>query len=178
MNQNVFKLLMLFLPFVFFMASCSSSKNTYSSSSKSKTHKSRNKSDRGSSVALRKDIAKYGNRYLGIPYKYAGKNPKTGFDCSGFTSYIFDQFDIDISTGSKEQARTGREIPLKRAKPGDLIFFGKGRKVSHVGIIVKNTKAGIEVIHSTSSRGIMVQNVTKSTYWKPKILFARDVISR
>jgi cell wall-associated NlpC family hydrolase len=58
-----------------------------------------------------------------------------------------------------------------------LIFFGKNGKVSHVAMVVSNTYEGISVVHSTTSKGVMVQNITKSTYWKPKILFARDVIS-
>ena len=176
MNQNVFKLIMLLVPFSFFVASCSSSSKTYSGTARENT--TRKSVDRGEKKNLRKSIANHAKKYVGIPYKYAGKTPKTGFDCSGFTSYVLKKFNIEISPGSRYQAKTGREIPLRRAKPGDLLFFGKGRKVTHVALITKNTREGIEVIHSTSSRGIMVQNVTKSRYWKPKILFARDVISR
>ena len=171
MNPNVFKLIMLLMSFSFFMASCSSVSRTYNES----TRKSASRDD---SFYLRKNIAKHAKKYIGIPYKYAGKTPKTGFDCSGFTSYVLKKFDINISPGSKYQAKTGRAIPLKRVKPGDLVFFGKGRKVTHVALVTRNTKNGIEVIHSTSSKGIMVQNISKSSYWKPKILFARDVISR
>lgn len=167
---------MLLMPFVFFMASCSSASKTYNSSANKNT--TRKSVERGERKSLRKDIANHAKKYVGIPYKYAGKTPKTGFDCSGFTSYVFNKFDIEVSPGSKYQAKTGREIPLKKAKPGDLLFFGKGRKVTHVALVTKNTREGIEVVHSTSSRGIMVQNVSKSSYWKPKILFARDVISK
>ena len=176
MNQNVFKLILLLVPFAFFIGSCSSSSRTYNDSARSNT--SRKSVDRGSRNELRMDIAKHSRKYKGIKYKYAGKTPKTGFDCSGFTSYVFKKFNIEISSGSKLQSKTGREIPLKRAKPGDLIFFGKGRKVTHVALVTKNTRDGIFVIHSTSSKGIMEQNVSKSNYWKPKILFARDVITR
>lgn len=175
MNKNAFTLIML-LSFLFFMASCSSTSRTYSDSSRSKI--SRKSTDRGSRKELRKDIANHSRKYKGIKYKYAGKSPKTGFDCSGFTSYVMRKFNIEISSVSKSQARTGREIPVKRARPGDLIFFGKGRKVTHVALVTKNTRDGIFVIHSTSSKGIMEQNVSKSSYWKPKILFARDVITR
>jgi len=175
MNQNDLKLIMLLLPFLF-LASCSSASKTYNDSARKNT--TRKSVDRSSGKSLRKNIAKEGKKYVGIPYKYAGKTPKTGFDCSGFTSYVFDKFDIEISTGSKYQAKTGREIPLKRAKAGDLIFFGKGRKVTHVALVTRNTRDGIEVVHSTSSKGIMVQNISKSSYWKPKILFVRDVITR
>ena len=176
MNQNAFRLIMLLVSFSFFMASCSSGNRTYNQTTYNKT--TRKSTSKSNHRTLRKDIAKHAKKYIGIPYKYAGKTPKTGFDCSGFTSYVLKKFDIEISTGSRYQAKTGKEIPLKRAKPGDLLFFGKGRKVTHVALVVRNTREGIEVIHSTSSKGIMVQNVSKSNYWKPKILFARDVISR
>lgn len=177
MNKNASKLIILLLPFLFFMASCSSSSRTYNESSR-RSNTIRKSADRGSRKELRKDIAEHSRKYKGIKYKYAGKTPKTGFDCSGFTSYVFRKFDIEISSVSKTQARTGKEIPVKRAKPGDLIFFGKGRKVTHVALVTKNTRDGVFVIHSTSSKGIMEQNVSKSSYWKPKILFARDVITR
>ncbi len=170
MIQNVLKIIMLLLPFLF-LASCSSVSKTYNNT----TRKSVNHLGK---TSLRKNIAKEGKKHVGIPYRYAGKNPKTGFDCSGFTSYVFDKFNIEISPGSKYQAKTGRKIPLKRAKAGDLIFFGKGKKVTHVALVTNNTKEGIEVVHSTSSKGIMVQNISRSSYWKPKILFARDVITR
>ncbi|MEM6965027.1 MAG: C40 family peptidase [Bacteroidota bacterium] len=176
MKNNAFRCVLLLLLAAIFLASCSSANRTYRSDiSKNTTRKS---TERGERKQLRKSIVKHSKKYVGIPYKYAGKTPKTGFDCSGFTAYVFKKFNIEISTGSRYQARTGREIPLKRAKPGDLLFFGKGRKVTHVALVTRNTREGIEVIHSTSSRGIMVQNVSKSSYWKPKILFARDVITR
>ncbi|MEL6845503.1 MAG: NlpC/P60 family protein, partial [Bacteroidota bacterium] len=65
-------------------------------------------------------------------------------------------------------------------KPGDLIFFSKnGRgKISHVALVVDHDREGISVAHSTTSRGVIVENISNSRYWKPKIKFARDVISR
>lgn len=167
MIKNDLKLNMLFAVLAFFITSCSVNRSTVQ-------RKSPNISN---SSYVRNNIADIAKQYVGVKYKYGGKSPK-GFDCSGFTSYVFNKFDIEISPGSKYQAKTGREIPLKRVKAGDLIFFGKGRKVTHVALVTNNTREGIEVVHSTSSKGIMVQNITKSSYWKPKILFARDVISR
>jgi len=133
--------------------------------------------ERSSKNTLRKDIAKYAMTFKGIPYKYAGKTPRTGFDCSGFTSHVYKKFDIIVSPGSKYQAQMGRKMSPKYAKTGDLLFFGKRGKVTHVALVTKNSKEGIEVVHATSSKGIMVQNVTKSSYWKPKIMFARDIIN-
>ena len=83
---------------------------------------------------------------------------------------------MPISRTSNTQAKEGRKISLRSAKPGDLIFFGKGRKVSHVALVTQNTKSGVFVIHSTSSRGVIEENVSNSSYWKSRLLFVRDVI--
>lgn len=126
---------------------------------------------------LRKDIRRYARRYKGSRYKYAGADPK-GFDCSGFTSYVLKKFDVKVSRSSKVQATEGRKISLRRARPGDLLFFSKsGRgKPSHVALVIDNRSDGLIVVHSTTSRGVIEENISQSTYWKPKLLFARDVI--
>lgn len=126
---------------------------------------------------LRQWVAGYGESFGGIKYRYGGKTSK-GFDCSGFTKYVFNTYGIQISGHSGTQATEGDIIPLSEAKRGDLIFFGNRGRVSHVGIICSNTEEGIVAVHSSLSKGIMTQNVSKSSYWRPKILFARDVISR
>lgn len=171
MLTNAIKWIMLLGCFAFFVSSCASSKN-------SRTGQSRRSIELDSRKDLRKDITHFAKKFQGIKYKYAGKSPKTGFDCSGFTSFVYNEFDIAISPGSQAQAKTGRRIAPKFAKPGDLLFFGKHGKVNHVALITKVTREGIEVVHSTSSKGIMVQNVSKSSYWKPRILFARDILSK
>ena len=131
----------------------------------------------GATAQLRKNVTQHSKRYVGTKYKYAGKAPNTGFDCSGFTSYVYDQFDLDLSSSSSTQATQGKEVSISDVKAGDLVFFGKKNKISHVAMVVSNTKEGISVIHSTTSKGVIIQNISTSKYWKPKILFARDVIS-
>ena len=81
-----------------------------------------------------------------------------------------------MSGSSQVQGTTGKKIALNKAQKGDLLFFGKRGKINHVALIVANSSKGVEVIHSTSSKGVMVQNVSKSEYWEPRIMFARDVI--
>ncbi|MEO1437096.1 MAG: C40 family peptidase [Bacteroidota bacterium] len=125
--------------------------------------------------SLRYKIVEDGKSCIGSPYKYAGKD-RRGFDCSGFTSYVMKQNGITISSSSKTQATNGRKIAVSQVEPGDLIFFGNSGKVSHVALVVSNTKEGIKVVHSTSSKGVILQNISTSNYWKPRILFARSVI--
>ncbi len=127
---------------------------------------------------FRKKIADYGQKFIGTTYKYAGQSPKTGFDCSGFTSYVLKEYGVSASPASAIQATEGRSVALDKVMPGDLIFFGESKKkISHVALVVKRGPEGITCVHSTTSRGVVVENVSQSTYWKPKILFARDVIS-
>jgi cell wall-associated NlpC family hydrolase len=131
-------------------------------------------------MAFRKGIVERARQFVGVKYKYAGRAPETGFDCSGFTSYVLGLYNVKVSPASKIQATEGQAVTLEHAKAGDLVFFssaGKGGKVTHVALVLDNTAEGILVVHSTSSRGVMVENVSVSKYWKPKLLFARDVIS-
>ncbi len=135
-------------------------------------------STNAASMQLRKRIIDKAEKYVGTNYKYAGTSPGTGFDCSGFTSFVLKEFNVQVSSASAAQAKQGYKIPLDRAKPADLIFFGDSNRIQHVAMVVKRTKDGIICVHSTTSRGVIVENVSTSTYWKPKILFARDVLSK
>lgn len=127
---------------------------------------------------LRNDIVSYAKKYQGVKYRSAGKSPSTGFDCSGFTSYVMNNFDIDLSASSRGQAVQGESKPLSKVKPGDLIFFRRGSKdpIFHVAMVVENTGKSLKVIHSVS-RGVVIDDILASSYWKPKIDSARDVVS-
>lgn len=173
MKSNGSIRLMLFIGIIFLMTSCDAFKYANSGSSSSS-----NTNIKDSERIQRNKITTYSKNYVGVKYKYAGKDPK-GFDCSGFTSYVMGKHNVAISSSSKAQATQGKAISVNKVKPGDLIFFGKtgGKNVSHVALVVANEADGIYVIHSTTSKGVMVQNISKSSYWKPKILFARDVLS-
>ncbi len=130
---------------------------------------------RAKELKLRDNIVHYSKKYLGTPYKYAGRKPSTGFDCSGFTCYIYKHFDLPLSLTSRTQANDGKKIAVKKTQPGDLVIFGSNGKVSHVGIVVENKAEGVFVIHSTN-RGVVIDNILKSTYWAPRIMYARTVI--
>lgn len=165
MFKNVIKFQMLFTFLAYFVVSCTSTEPTVQ----------RKSPDTRSTSSLRKNIEQEARKQIGKRYKYGGKNPK-GFDCSGLTLYVYDQFDIALSASSKLQAKQGKKINLKWAKKGDLLFFGSGGRISHVALITANKKDGIYVVHSTSSRGVIEENVSKSSYWKRRIMFARNVL--
>lgn len=129
-------------------------------------------------LQLREFVSGYAQNFTGVPYRHAGTSPRAGFDCSGFTSYILKEFDIKVSPASRTQAVQGDVISLTDVLPGDLVFFGSKKGISHVAMVVACTDEGILCVHSTCSRGVIVENISTSDYWRPKMLFARDVISR
>ncbi|MFN4081479.1 MAG: C40 family peptidase [Saprospiraceae bacterium] len=126
---------------------------------------------------LREDIVEFAQNFQGLKYRYAGVSPYTGFDCSGFTSYVLGQYDIQISPGSQTQATQGIKISMDEVLPGDLVFFGRRGRITHVAMVVERNAEGVFCVHSTSSRGVVTENITTSSYWSPKIMFAADVIS-
>ncbi len=128
--------------------------------------------------SFRQEVVGYAQELLGTKYRAGGKDPR-GFDCSGFTGYVMKNFDLKLSASSRHQAQEGRKVNIKDVKPGDLIFFKRSPngEIFHVSMVVRNSKAGIEVIHSTS-RGVVIDNISKSSYWEPKIYSARDVLSK
>jgi cell wall-associated NlpC family hydrolase len=127
--------------------------------------------------SLRQDVTGWADNYIGAKYKYASSDPDKGFDCSGFTSYIMSEFQIELSPSSSAQSQQGVSIPLDQVTKGDLIFFGKGNKIQHVALVSEVTEEGIICVHATNTRGVVKENISTSDYWKKRILFARDVIT-
>jgi cell wall-associated NlpC family hydrolase len=164
----------LFISAFVFLAiiGCSPSKKTTATPSRTPPSSSGNVSKK------RLEMADYARKFIGTPYKYAGTNPKTGFDCSGFTSFVLKGFGYPITPASKGQAVLGREVPISKVQPGDLVFFAEnGRDVSHVAMVSRRDGKNVYCIHSTTSRGVIEENITVSKYWQERLLYARDVIS-
>ncbi len=126
-------------------------------------------------LQLREEIVQYAQTFVGLPYRYASRSPEKGFDCSGFTSYVLSKFDAPLSPSSRMQALQGKQVPLSEVVPGDLLFFGRNGQIQHVALVVEKTPGGIVCIHSTR-RGVVLENVHASSYWRPRVLFARDVL--
>ncbi len=136
-------------------------------------------SSSSSSIRFRYNVVDDAEQYVGSPYTYAGRDPKTGFDCSGFTSYVLAKHNVKVSPASSMQSKEGKPVDLDKVLPGDLVFFGQdGSTVSHVALVVSRGKDGIVCVHSTTSRGVIVENISTSSYWKTRILFARNVIDK
>ncbi len=123
----------------------------------------------------RDSIIAYAQKFIGVPYQWGGTDPN-GFDCSGFTKYVMEKYDVDLPRIAGDQYTAGKRVDMKKATKGDLVFFGKKNNVQHVGIVVSEPGEELTMIHASSSRGIMISNVEKSTYWKPKLLYTGRVI--
>jgi len=125
---------------------------------------------------IRKKMVFYAESLLGAPYKYGGTDP-SGFDCSGYTVYVYTHFHKKLPRDSRAQYAAGR--PLKRpgrARPGDLIFFA-GRdassgEVGHSGLIISRERHDIVFIHSSSSNGIIKSRLSES-YYRDRFLGCR-----
>jgi cell wall-associated NlpC family hydrolase len=118
-------------------------------------------------------------KHIGTKYKLGGSEPKTGFDCSGFTRYMFDKFGVDLPQLAAQQADFGKSVLISEAKKGDLIFFkggdAKSKVVGHVGVIITNKgEQPIKFIHASSSKGIMVSGLDEK-YFRERFVRIRRV---
>jgi len=175
MNKNDLIQILLFAGICFFMANCASLQKD---ERLPQGATSAFESSKSSEVQIRENVVWEAEKYIGTNYQYAGESPQ-GFDCSGFTQYVIGKFGIPLSRISQSQEIEGRPIPAAQAQPGDLVFFRrtKGGPVFHVALVISNDQEGLKVIHSTSSRGVVVDKIEENSYWRTKILSFRDVIS-
>jgi cell wall-associated NlpC family hydrolase len=111
--------------------------------------------------------------YLGTPYLWGGTTHK-GIDCSGFTQNSYGENKVRIPRVSRDQWKTGDPIEWDKLRKGDLVFFNTmGAGVSHVGLLVD--EKGPKFMHASSSKGVMVADLSKQ-YYKQRYLGARRIV--
>lgn len=119
-------------------------------------------------------LVAYAQTLKGIPYKYGSTDPESGFDCSGFITYVFNHFNIAVPRSSVDFTHVNQEIPLKDAKPGDLILFtgtdSTKKVVGHMGILVAANTNGATFIHSTSGKAYGVTETPLNPYYQGRYL--------
>lgn len=111
---------------------------------------------------------------VGTPYRYGGNTPESGFDCSGLVTYVFaDMLDLRLPRTSRELARVqGPKISAERLSSGDLVFFGSGNEVWHVGIYVGEGR----FVHAPSSGGTVRLDALDNPYWQRHYSGAKRVL--
>ncbi|MGE0451251.1 MAG: C40 family peptidase [Vicinamibacterales bacterium] len=107
--------------------------------------------------------------FRGVPYRNGGSTP-SGFDCSGFTQFVFAQHGLTLPREVRDQFRIGRSVKRGKQVPGDLIFFSTvAPGASHVGIALGDDA----FVHAPSSRGVVrIERVT-SSYWSRRLVGIR-----
>jgi cell wall-associated NlpC family hydrolase len=123
-------------------------------------------------AALRYNVTGTALNLRGTPYRNGGSDP-SGFDCSGFVKYVFEQNGVSVPRTVGDQYRLGKEIDARQLEPGDLVFFTTVTPgASHVGIVI----GGDEFVHAPSSTGQVRVERLSATYWSSRLIGARRVL--
>lgn len=113
------------------------------------------------------ELIKYAKKFRGIRYRSGGSKP-SGFDCSGFVSYVYKKFDISLERSSRDMFTKGLTVDIHKCLPGDLIFFSRSSKsgstISHVGIVIKSENEQLKFIHSSTRNGVLISDLSEKYY--------------
>ncbi|MDP4170908.1 MAG: C40 family peptidase, partial [Bacillota bacterium] len=121
-------------------------------------------------AAEKQDLTDYAKKFIGVPYSWGGSTPQ-GFDCSGFLTYVYKEYGIQLPRTSAEQYAQGQDIDSEEMVPGDLVFFTTYKQgPSHAGIYLGDNK----FIHA-SPQGIEIASL-QSGYYKTRYLGAKRYI--
>ncbi|MDP2829557.1 MAG: C40 family peptidase [Sulfuricellaceae bacterium] len=121
------------------------------------------------------DTLEYALKMVGVNYKYGGRSPSTGFDCSGFVGHVFHQVaGLSLPHNALAISRQGKQITANELRPGDLVFYNTLRRsFSHVGIYLGNKR----FVHAPShGRGVEVVDM-QDKYWSTRFNGARRIFS-
>lgn len=97
----------------------------------------------------RSELIEFAKQFLGKPYVWGGTDPNKGADCSGFTSYIMKHAaGVSLSHSSSAQSNEGQRISAEEMRPGDLVFYGSGKRINHVAIYAGDG----QIVHASTER--------------------------
>ena len=130
-------------------------------------------------------VVTYAKKFLGVPYVYGGAS-KSGFDCSGFTMYVYKNFGISMSHGAIAQSKLGKAVKYSKSsassikenlQPGDLVFFLEYKtmdEIGHCGIYIGEGK----FIHASSGTGhcVKIDSLLPGQYYNKRFCAARRVL--
>lgn len=161
------------------------STTTLESTTSATTTTTKNETTSTSNSTKGQEIVAYAKQFLGVPYVYGGAS-KSGFDCSGFTMYVYKKFGISMKHGAQAQAKLGTEISANKnsasslkenLQAGDLVFFLDYEtmdEIGHVGIYIGDG----EFIHASSGSGycVKINSLLPGEYYNTRYCGARRII--
>ena len=111
---------------------------------------------------------------VGTPYRYGGNTPEGGFDCSGLVNYVYrDMLDLRLPRTSRDLAAyQGPKIDPQKLATADLVFFGSGGSVTHVGIYVGEGR----FVHAPSTGGTVRLDHLDGAYWRRNYSGAKRIL--
>jgi cell wall-associated NlpC family hydrolase len=118
-------------------------------------------------LAGRDSLVQLARQQVGLRYRLGAVRPGTAFDCSGLVKWVLSVFDFRLPRTAAQQAKLGVSVPRDTASllPGDLLFFGRGPRVTHIGIYVGEGK----YVHAANRRkGVIESDITHASpaWWK------------
>ena len=122
-------------------------------------------------------IIAYAKKFKGVKYKWGGTT-KAGMDCSGLIYESFRVHDIYLPRISRDMAKKGVKIPLKKAQKGDLLFFktkNRRHRINHVGLVTSTEGGKLKFIHVTTSKGVIISTI-EDPYWNSSFVEARKIL--
>ena len=168
-----------FLSFMLFSFAILANSQVHEEKTTTKIDSLRSSSFLSPQIPLTDSIINYGKLFLNTRYR-RGSSSATGFDCSGFTSFVYHNFGYNLSHSSSGQAEQVGWIDRLKLKIGDLVFFSgrrKSKKVGHVGIVVSAEKDGkFNFIHSSSQNGVIISS-SEEPYYLARFIKAGRVIA-
>lgn len=129
---------------------------------------------RDGNLRLREEIVQTARQYIGVPYRWGGESPQTGFDCSGLTMVVYRINGLDLPRSSRQQWKAGKSIDRHQLKKGDLVFFATagGNRVSHVGIYA----GGNVFLHAPGKNSRIQTSSMSSKYYSSRFIGARSYL--
>lgn len=104
---------------------------------------------------VRVDLVNYATQFVGNPYVWGGTSLTNGADCSGFVLSVFAKYGYSLPHSSRAQANYGTRVSTSELMPGDLVFYGSGKSISHVAIYI----GGGQIVHASTERtGIIISS--------------------
>jgi cell wall-associated NlpC family hydrolase len=112
-------------------------------------------------MSMRDSVVVLARQQIGTRYRFGGTTPNGGFDCSGFVKYVLAALQISLPRTAQQQAGVGATVPKDTTslKPGDLLTFGRGNKVTHIGIYVGDGR----YVHASPKAGRVIETSLSRT---------------